>query len=185
MTTLLSTTSTQPEIQEFSVDLKWSLWSQYEEHWRDYSREGEVWDAMRASFLGCGPNVKIWTAPRKEIRYGLVNVSHRCADGYFRTEWDEPHALADTLGLLDGMSDDEWQAWLDSDDFQAFCESLPYNEHSCNGEPGLLVDFEHYADTFEELMRLVDESEEQVLQESNECWNELCEMYKKPELKNK
>jgi hypothetical protein len=178
---------TQPEELTFECDLKWSLWSQDEEHWKGYCRRGDVWGAMKAAFLGEGPPVTVFTAPRKEIRYGRVYVTEGGATGYFRTEWDEPHCLADTLGLTDGMDDEEWELWLNGgvgSEYMAFVESLPFNEYSCNGEPGLVVDFEHYADTFEELMKLVDESEDAVTQKSKKFWNELCDMYNKPEMKD-
>lgn len=172
---------TPPEDQQFmDVDLKWSLWSDSKDHWIGYSDRADVWNAMVAAFHGRGPWICVWTAPRKEIRYGRVNISHHCADGYFRTEWDDPAELADTLGLTKGLNDDEWEDWLNSDEYQAFCESLPYNEHSCNGEPGVLVEFEHNADTFDELMKLIDESESELIQESERQWNELVEMYEKP-----
>jgi hypothetical protein len=100
------------EASEARVDLKWSLWSAHEKHWQDYAPT--VLATLRAGITdgqiletGCG--ITIRTAPRKEIRFGEVTIypynGHLFADISFRSEWDEPSALADTLLWEIGVAD--------------------------------------------------------------------------------
>ena len=81
-------TSDPPEPEPFtekSVDLKWSLWSRDKGVWDE--RAPGVWELMHDAFFGHG-NVSIETAPRKEIRFGIVLIRKGAADVEFEAEWD-------------------------------------------------------------------------------------------------
>lgn len=174
---------------EVSVDLKWSLWSTSADHWQNYCRAGEVWDAMLAAFRGKRPALTVYTSPRKEIRYGEVVVGQGRASGYFYCEWGEPYEVAEALGLFEDFeNDDDWELWIDgkidhprAGEYSTFLECLPFSEYSCNGEPQVLLDFSCYMNTFQELMDAVDRMEDSVCKESERLWEELEKMWRKPQ----
>lgn len=70
------------------VDLKWGLWSPDKSIWEE--RAPGVWKKLERAFKGTGPAVTVHTAPRKEIRYGTVEVWKGHATVRFGSIWDEP-----------------------------------------------------------------------------------------------
>ena len=77
--------------EEVEVDLKWSLWTTDESIWEDYAPG--VLDKIKRGEVSV-----LRTAPRKEIRYGKVEfLSGGSVLVDFRSEWDEPYDLANTL----------------------------------------------------------------------------------------
>jgi len=58
-------------MKEHRVDLKWSLWSEDPGTWEEYAPAALA--DMEAAAAG-GEAVRIYTAPRKEIRYGMVDI---------------------------------------------------------------------------------------------------------------
>lgn len=77
--------------EDVEVDLKWSLWTTDESIWQDYAPG--VLDKIKR-----GEVAVLRTAPRKEIRYGDVEfLDNGKVLVNFRTEWDEPYDLANTL----------------------------------------------------------------------------------------
>jgi hypothetical protein len=142
-----------------NIDLKWSCWSIWRSHWEDYAPG--IWDHLAG--LKPGESATIYTAPRKEIRYGRVTISRLfpsmwIAEGCFTCGWDDEGDLADTVGYD-----------LDEDGYDAFHESVPFSMHTY--DPGIDVDFELKANTFEKLMRRIDRQEAQCIETSNEEWD--------------
>lgn len=88
----------EDEDYERTVDLKWSLWSRDKETWEEYAPG--ILDWMRKWFeastdegnpesagLSDSPR-KVGTAPRKEIRFGDVEIEPEKAHVHFWAEWD-------------------------------------------------------------------------------------------------
>lgn len=140
--------------EEISVDLKWSCWTEDEGIWNEYAPG--VWDKMQKAFSGESGPVTINTGPRKEIRYGSVTIERGRANGYFCTNWDDCHELADTLGT-------------ECDD--AFCEMIPHSIHAM--EPGIDWDFSVKARKFVNLMRRIDTEENELLSFDENEWNSI------------
>lgn len=84
-----------PTKKEFQVDLKWSLWSLNDSEFPD-----EVLFEMQMAFEGDLPAVIIRTHPRKEIRFGSVEVYKGGADVCFYFEWDDPRSIQKVLSDL-------------------------------------------------------------------------------------
>jgi hypothetical protein len=86
------------EKYERTVDLKWSVWSRDKTVWDE--RAPGVWEWMREWFEAStddgnpesaglsGLPRKVSTAPRKEIRFGDVEISPGQAQVHFWAEWD-------------------------------------------------------------------------------------------------
>ena len=81
----------KPNPIEEEVDLKWSLWQESEDEWEDYAPG--VYQKLKDAFLGDGAEIRVHTAPRKEIRFGDVVISEGKAEVNFRAIWDSPSAL--------------------------------------------------------------------------------------------
>lgn len=148
---------------EAKVDLKWSLWSTDKSNWDD--RAPGTWDAM--ANLEVGETFGIFTAPKKEIRYGTVAITRFeeswLAHGYFEETWDSVTDLCDTLGIPE---EQEYEMH----------EVLPYTD---SGEVGACRHFDVTAPTFEELMKAVDDEEAKLIEESHELWEEVEKTYGK------
>lgn len=69
-----------------TIDIKWSLWSASPDTIEEYA-PGLVAQVL-AAYDGTGPAVTIYTGPRKEIRYGTIEVSAGRAWVDMYTEWD-------------------------------------------------------------------------------------------------
>jgi hypothetical protein len=124
---------------------------------------------MRKAFEGDAPAIKVYTAPRKEIRYGSVLFTRGRAEVDFSFEWDEPYELADFVNehLDRPLTDEEHEkvseqiaSWL-SEHQDSFREST-----------------ELTADTFEELLALIDAVEERLLTAEKELSAEIKEFEK-------
>jgi hypothetical protein len=142
------------EPEKVTVDLKWSCWSEDRGYWDEYAPG--VWDRMERAFKGEAGPVVVGTGPRKEIRYGSVLIEKGEASGWFATEWDEVHELADTLGT-------------ECDD--AFCEMIPHTMELM--EPGVAWDFRVRARKFPNLMRRIDNEENELLQHDKREWESI------------
>jgi hypothetical protein len=79
----------------FNIDLKWSLWQDSEPEFAE--RFPGVLETAKMAFSGEGSEVCILTAPRKECRYGKVQIHEGGAHVSFNFEWDEPRDQADRL----------------------------------------------------------------------------------------
>jgi hypothetical protein len=148
-------------MREIEVDLKWALWSAERITWED-NGHGDALRQMEAA-LGGGETVTVLTAPRKEIRYGRVEVGEKTAFVQFRTEWDELYELADTLGVNPG----------DPAAMEGLEMILPSNG---NGEFGVLEEaaIEGIA-SLDDLLSRVDEVEKRLLEADEAAWKELQE----------
>jgi hypothetical protein len=71
---------------ERTVDLKWSLWSKDRSTLEGYA-PGLVQQIERA--LADKEQLELYTAPRKEIRFGKVTFDVHEVDVFFRADWDE------------------------------------------------------------------------------------------------
>lgn len=103
---------------EFTVDLKWSLWSRDAGYWQDMAPN--TYDHLKAGFDVAfdeyGDTIWIHTAPRKEIRFGRVGIDPkegRCAVTFWAEFDDIPSVYAltsfhlpDTLDEFLRMVDD-------------------------------------------------------------------------------
>lgn len=161
---------------QFSIDLKWSLWSQDEGIWEQYAPE--VLKHMR---LMDNNTLILKSSPRKEIRYGTLTITGTSesedspndgeleATGRFEAHWDEPGELMDSLGL-DPDNEEEYQCFVDS-----------LSWANTDGTPGTYVEFQVKATSVAELLKLVDEQEEQLLKDEDRLWKELEDAYQKGE----
>lgn len=150
--------------KEISVDLKWSCWTEDEGIWNDYAPG--VWETMLKAFTGETGPVTIHTGPRKELRYGSVTIEKGKASGHFCTNWDDCNELADTLGT-------------ECDD--AFCEMIPHSIHLM--EPGMDWEFSNLkARTFVNLMRKIDNEENELLVMDEREWKYISDCFKTPAL---
>lgn len=159
---------------EFSIDLKWALWSADEGIWEQYAPE-----ALKHLHMMSDNSLILHSAPRKEIRYGTVTITgtSECEDaagelearGRFEAQWDEPRDLMDTLGL---DADDE-------DEYQCFVDCLSWA--NTDGDPGTYVEFHVKAHSVAELLEVIDRQEEELLKENDRLWKELEAAYKKQE----
>lgn len=153
-----------PRHLKFRVDLKWSLWLNFPESWSDYA-PGVI---PTLQSLRMGETVEIVTAPRKEIRCGVVTITKTTkgyeAVGDFHAEWDEEWALADTLEILSGedeLTDNDHHA------IETLRETVPRND---NGDPGTSVSFSVKARDLDTLFNRIDNQEARLLKENNEAW---------------
>lgn len=173
--------------EKVRVDLKWACWSRDEGHWEQYAPG--IWERMQSAFNGTQGPVEISTGPRKEIRYGSVEISKGQASGHFCTEWDDVESLADTLGLTDDNGDwklpEEEQEELlskygreklNADQDMCFRESIPFSMHTY--EPGMDRDFTVKARSFAKLMERIDAEEDQLLQDDKREWELIEEIYR-------
>jgi hypothetical protein len=146
------------------VDLKWSLWSKERDYWDDYAPG--VWDEI--ANLPVGHTIEISTAPRKEIRFGHVQITRESARkwiawGKFKTEWDDLESLAEDLGVEVEHSYDR----------EAFSEVLPYTESGI----GVEVGFEVTASSPSALMSKIDKQEEILLEQDQKAWSDVKGVY--------
>lgn len=148
----------------FDIDLKWSLWSKDKEYWLEYAPETfkHIQSGIDEGWLEeTGETLEIVSRPRKECRYGKVLLKYSAkhdrvtANVYLVDSWDEPDAIADTLGLTGETT--------------TLLDQLPY----VDGEPGVCVEKELLIDSCEELLRMVGQLEDELLIHSEETWNSL------------
>jgi hypothetical protein len=148
-------------VEAIKVDLTWSLWSLYKDYWEEQAPG--VWDKIEG--LEVGKSIEIETAPRKEIRYGGVEISRTetgwQATGQFFAVWDEAEELAETVGVEEDRIDEVRKV-------------LPVTWEG----PGVDVDIEVEAPTLEELMRLIDKREDVLLEEEKEAWTKFERHFK-------
>lgn len=151
----------QPETAK--VDLKLSLWSRDKECWEE--RATGLWD--RLSDLEPGSRMEIRTAPRKEIRFGRVEIERRQSDwsaiGQFEAHWDAVEDLCDSLGIPE-------------EDYETVAEGVPRTD---SGDPGVERDFEVRAASLAELMVLIDDEEASLLEEEKHAWADFERTYSK------
>ena len=149
----------KPQPEEISVDLKWSCWTTGQGYWEEYAPG--VWQKMLSAFKGETVPVKIYTGPRKVIRYGLVEIEKGKACGHFSSNWDECYQLAETLGT-------------ECDD--AFVEMIPHSAHLM--EPGIDWDFGPIsARSFARLMQRIDEQEDELMSLDKEAWQSIESLF--------
>lgn len=145
------------------VDLKWSLWTEDESTWEEY-RAKDVLEKVKAAFEG-GEQFTVYTAPRKEIRYGSVTVSKGKAVVEFNAVWDSPQSL-----LPDGL----WENDLAVDAVHDwFCNHEGFLDGDPESPVGARVMRTVEAKSFPELLQAVDACEADLLQEEQEAGKEL------------
>jgi hypothetical protein len=71
---------------ERRIDLKRSLWSKDRDTLEGYA-PGLVQQIDRA--LADEERLTLYTAPRKEVRYGMITIDGHEVDVFFRADWDE------------------------------------------------------------------------------------------------
>lgn len=153
-----------------NIDLKWSIWSADPSIWEERApktlallREGIDEGMIEET----GDAVEIWTHPSKPFRWGWLLVeSNDKGDGVkarviFRTGWDEPHYLMDTLGYSQDEIDDPKT-------YDAFVEVAPWTG---GGDTGIEVDRTVTATSAKELLRKVEEVESDLLKEDEKAWS--------------
>jgi hypothetical protein len=156
--------------EEREVDLKYALWSAHREEWED--REPGAWELMEAAFegyevppidpqeLGDVVCARIRTAPRKEIRYGVVEIGEGSASVRFKAGWD---SIADLVP--EGVPEERFEEVRDAI-WEWFLGDGMMDE---DGDPlGALVEEEVTAGTFVELMVKIDDLEDRLLREERE-----------------
>lgn len=149
---------------EFSVDLKWSLWSIEKSYWNEYQSYNSentpedlcLWDIMEQAFLGKSDPVTIYTAPWKEIRYGTVIISEGKANVTFYTEWDDiceqiPEDIAHDYDKCESFIK-FFNFWFESS--IGFMDSSPL---------GAWINKSITANTFKELMEKIDKEEDALI----------------------
>lgn len=144
---------------EVSVDLKWGLWSRDFSTWDDQA-PGVLIDLFDA--LIRGETVTIRTAPRKEIRFGSVDIvpdgTRLRAHGSFSAGWDDPRELADGYFIPEELYD-------------AFVASIPFTSSG----PGVEIEFDVSADDLEQLFAQIDREEDRLLAKEERASQELDE----------
>lgn len=138
--------------KKIDVDLKWGLWYDEKEHWENCS-EGS-WQLLQDAFHGKIQSLKIFTAPRKEIHYGVVTISRGRAEVLFYTVWDETHELLSEH--YDDLTEDEFQNLCEDMDMMLTDELMWTEDVDYLDNIGGLVKDTIQADTFEELMNKID-----------------------------
>lgn len=88
--------------EKFHIDLKYSLWTVDASTWNKLA-PGMI-EKIKTAWKGESVPIMIHTAPKKEVRYGTLTISKGRAIGHFRTEWDEPETLADTIDTKIGRA---------------------------------------------------------------------------------
>ena len=156
---------------EIHMDLKWSLWSKYIEDIEE--RAPEVAKLLRAY----PEKLTIYTAPKKEIRYGNVTIecngdAETCtsirAYGHFYCEWDEPGDLVADLDLDDGcISDEEHQNRAENIQQALFDMEFPPR-----------IDFDITAPTLDSILECIDKVENDLLEANEKAWEEMEEWAK-------
>lgn len=142
------------------IDLKHSLWSCDLESFPE-----DVLALMRAAFDGTGTALSVRTAPKREIRYGLVKIYHGCMEYQFHTEWDDTEALvsedleeltdAQQTYLLDRVSD-----WLSMHKYLLAVDHEVMSEDNI----GAAASGKVVGDDFEAALKRVDQGEEDLLE---------------------
>lgn len=161
---------------EHRVDLKWSLWSEHEEHWEEHAPKTLA--ALKAgiddgNLLEHGGYIRILTAPRKEIRSGTVCIfAHEGrikATVEFRQEWDEPYDLAETLLHEAGITDPP------DEQYEKMVERLRWADLGTIEEE--YVDFGK-SPTLAEVLARIDAVEERLIANDKLAWESLVEWAK-------
>lgn len=152
-----------PDPEVIRVNLKWSAWSKHQEHWDDHAPG--IWEKLSA--LPIGQSVTVRTAPRKEIRYGTVEISRVAHPTRPEGFWEAQAAFEevwDTTGDLAGSLD------LDEAGEDALCEKLSIGL----GDSFTIQVSNHVeAPTFEKLMVAIDRIEDDLIQQNKETWEEI------------
>ena len=153
-----------PDPEVIRVDLKWSAWSKHRDPWDDYTPE--IWEKLAA--LPIGQSVTVRSAPRKEIRYGTVEISHVAhptrpegfweAQAMFQDVWDSSGYLAGSLGLDDEAGEG------------ALCEKLRIG---LGDSFTIQVSNSVEAPTFEKLMAAIDRIEDDLIEQNKQTWEEV------------
>ncbi len=148
-------------MDQFRVDLKWSLWTTDESVWEEYALG--ILGKMALALEQSG-GFTIYTAPRKEIRCGSVTV-RKVPEGFharveFSEEWDDTSCLLDAFGLEEKDRD-----YLE--------EVVPRND---SGDPGVTSIREITAETFEEIFSAIDAVEDDLLKKAESEWKSMESM---------
>jgi len=140
---------------DYNVDLKWSCWSTSAEVWDDYAPD--AYAAIKDALQGKGDPIRIYSSPKKEIRYMTVEIVPvgKSAQIYAicRDQWDEQYEIEDTLGLDEGALD----------------ESLPYTS---DGDVGVEADATFKARGVT-AMKKIDAVESEAINDSAQQWKWL------------
>lgn len=145
----------RPIISFYEVDFKWSLWTLDEDVW-----DIQMLNELKEAFLNERKEVTIYTAPWKEIRYGKVTVKKNEAIVEFYAVWDEPYQLVPMdcpEEKTDIFKDEIINYFMDGEGF--------YDDEN---PIGASVYKEITAQTFEELMELIDEAENELIKQEKE-----------------
>lgn len=133
-----------------NLDLKWNLWSRDAETF-----PAEALAALQRAFANKAHAVTVYTAPRKEIRFGTVVVTGHSATVDFYTVWDQPHELCSCPEQIDAA----W-GW--------------FSEGFDDGSPiGARVTRCVSAHSFKGLLRAIDRLEAELLKADEEAWAEF------------
>lgn len=149
-----------------TADLKWSLWSADRETWANH-HAGKTWDAMENAFHGKGPAVRLYTAPRKEIRFGTVTVETGRATVELKTGWDS------TVDHVPEEVPEEYREEVSAAIERWFCERHGYMDEDM--PTGAMATDEFEADSFDRLMERIDALEEVLMQKESEASDEFDE----------
>ena len=151
-----------------TFDLKWSLWTPRRSAWTERNPAyTKMYDAMRDAFNGRRNAVTVYTAPRKEIRFGTVTVSKGKAHVDFRAVWDSPHDQSPTGEQENVDAIHEY-----------FCGGLGYDEGDPESPLGARVTKLVRARSFTKLMERIDACETQLLTEEKLAHEAFTEFLK-------
>jgi hypothetical protein len=150
---------------EFDIDLRWSLWTADEDGFAENDHNQKVLDAMKAAFAGGRP-VTVNTAPKKEIRFGSVDITKGTANVHFSFEWDEDYEhLYRVEEIAPDLSPKEERDARESISM-FLCELENYQDREIK------------ADTFAELMAAIDKVESDLLESEQSQSDSFEEMIK-------
>lgn len=143
-------------MQKHNVDLKWSLWMASEAEFAERVEEG-VLDDMKKAFAGEIEECQINTAPKKEIRYGKVNIYEGGAHVELSYEWDEPYEFLDRLAMF---VDESGSAELTEEESEQATDDIA----EYFSEVQFYVDEEVEATDFADLMEKIDAVETKLIE---------------------
>jgi hypothetical protein len=159
-TLLVKSTQFSEKPLDFEIDLKWSLWSTDESLWKESCKEEnqDILTIMRNAFNGTDKRIVIHSAPRREIRFGQVELSKGKAKVEFSAVWDTSFDL-----VPDNCPKRLRKNLIEEIEF--YFEDNFYDDQN---PLGALVSTVVESDSFDDLMFKIDGLEDKLIEDEKE-----------------
>lgn len=172
-------------MKSYDIDLKWALWVADPGYFEERAPEAyhallEAW--TRARSTGQCDEFQIFSAPKKEIRYGLLTIFPNGAyEVNFKACWDSLHDLVGTVCWTEFGDED----LLPPHVYDRVVDALKTNEGlwsymDDNGELGTEIDGGsklQFHETFEDFLKTVDALEDELFQREKEAWDDVAKIF--------